>query len=215
MLGGEIIIGRLLAAAFVLLIAMTVHEFAHNYIGYRMGDPTPRDLGRLTLNPMVHINWLGWAMWVVIGFGILGSAPINEWRMRDRRWGFFWAVAAGPLSNLALAAFAALLYRFGIWQFELFRRTDFLFNFNQFMTLFFSLNLLLFVFNLLPFFPFDGWHMLRKLLPPREASILERYQQESFYIFLGLLVLSLLGFGILGAIYLPPYNFLARLLLGI
>ncbi len=211
----ELIIGELIASGFVLLIAMTIHEFAHNYVGYRMGDPTPRDLGRLTLNPMVHINWIGWAMWVVIGFGILGSAPINEWRMRDRRWGFFWAVAAGPLSNLALAAFAALLYRFGIWQFEIFQRTDFLFDFNQFMTLFFSLNLLLFVFNLLPFFPFDGWHMLRKLLPPREASLLERYQQESFYIFLGLLILSFVGLPILSSIYLPPFNFLVRILLGI
>ncbi len=212
--GLSVTIGRLLAAALVLLIAMTVHEFAHNYVGYRMGDPTPRDLGRLTLNPLVHINWLGWAMWVVIGFGILGSAPISEWRMRDRRWGYFWAVAAGPLSNLALAAFAALLFRLGIWRFEFFRPTDFIFNLNQFMTLFFNLNLLLFLFNLLPFFPFDGWHMLRKLLPPREASVLESYQQQSMFIFFGLLILSFIGFNIFGLVLNPPYTFFARLLLG-
>ncbi len=212
--GLSLTIGRLLAAALVLLIAMTVHEFAHNYVGYRMGDPTPRDLGRLTLNPFVHINWVGWAMWVVIGFGILGSAPISEWRMRDRRWGYFWAVAAGPFSNLALAALAALLFRLGIWRFEFFRPNELLFNFNQFMTLFFNLNLLLFLFNLLPFFPFDGWHMLRKLLPPREANVLERYQQESMYLFFGLLILSFVGLNIFGAVLNPPYTFIARLLLG-
>lgn len=213
LLGDTFNFARLIAYALVLLIAMTVHEFAHNYVGYRMGDYSVKD--RLTLNPLVHIYWIGWLMWVVIGFGILGTAPISEYRMRDKRWGYFWAVAAGPLSNLGLAAFAALLYRLGIWQFGIFGPRDFIPNFNQLMNAFFSLNLLLFIFNLLPVFPFDGWHMLRKLLPPREASILEQYQQESFYVFLGLILLSFIGIDIIGFIIGPPLSFFNRILLGI
>ena len=87
----------------VLGAAMTVHEFAHNFVAWKMGDEVPKLQGRLTLNPLVHINWIGWLMFAIIGFGILGSAPISPQRMRDPRKGFLAAVAAGPLSNLALA----------------------------------------------------------------------------------------------------------------
>jgi hypothetical protein len=111
---------------------MDIHEVAHNYVGYWMGDPTPREMGRLTLNPLVHINWIGWLMWVVIGFGILGSAPISEGRMRNRRWGFLAAVAAGPFSNLALAAVSALLFRIGLFHEVGFGQKDIIPNLNQF-----------------------------------------------------------------------------------
>ena len=92
---------------------MTIHEFAHNYIGWRMGDPEPARQGRLTLNPLVHINWIGWIMFAVIGFGILGSAPISPYRMplENRRWRWLAAVAAGPVSNLLLAIIFAIIIR--------------------------------------------------------------------------------------------------------
>ena len=96
----------------VLGIAMTLHEFAHNYVAWKMGDEAPKLQGRLTLNPLVHINWVGWLMFAIIGFGILGSAPISPGRMRDPRWGFLAAVAAGPFTNLALALIAGIILRF-------------------------------------------------------------------------------------------------------
>src|SRR3712207_3597023 len=74
----ELLIANLIA----LLLGMTLHEFAHCYVADLMGDPTPRSLGRLTLNPFVHIHWIGFLMFVLLGFGILGSAPISPWRMR-------------------------------------------------------------------------------------------------------------------------------------
>ena len=80
----------------VLGMAMTVHEFAHNFVAWKMGDEVPKLQGRLTLNPLVHINWVGWLMFAIIGFGILGSAQISPQRMRDPRRGFLAAVAAGP-----------------------------------------------------------------------------------------------------------------------
>lgn len=213
--GQPIVIAYLLSAALALLIAMTIHEFAHNYIGYRMGDPTPRDMGKLTLNPLKHIYWPGWLMWLIVGFGILGSAPISEARMRDRRWGFLLAVAAGPFSNLLIAVFVGILYRLNLWQYGFFGPRDIIPNFNQFMTVLLEFNLLLFVFNLLPVFPFDGWFVLIKLLPPRESYMVQRYQNEIMLVFLGLFLLSFVGVPVLSYIILPPISFLRRLVLGI
>ncbi|MCL4254539.1 MAG: site-2 protease family protein, partial [Anaerolineae bacterium] len=85
----------LLGALLGVLIGMTVHEFAHNYVAHLMGDPYPKRSGRLTLNPAVHIYWPGFIMFLLLGFGILGTAPISAQRMRNPRWGYLAAVAAG------------------------------------------------------------------------------------------------------------------------
>src|SRR5690606_41168026 len=103
----EGILGVLIAVG----IGMTIHEFAHNYVAHLMGDYVPAQQGRLTLNPFVHINWVGWLMFALIGFGILGSAPIAADRMRNPRWGYLAAVAAGPVSNLMLAAVFGIIFR--------------------------------------------------------------------------------------------------------
>ena len=105
-------LAEIIAVALAALVGMTVHEFAHCYVADRNGDPTPRSMGRITLNPLVHINWLGWAMWALVGFGILGSAPIEPRNLTRR--GYLAAVAAGPISNLLLALVFALPFRFGL-----------------------------------------------------------------------------------------------------
>jgi Zn-dependent protease len=217
--GDQLNFADLLTRALVLLISMAVHEFAHSYVGYRMGDPTPRDMGRLTLNPFVHINWFGWLMFVVIGFGILGSAPINENRMRDRRWGFLAAVAAGPLSNLLLAIICAIPFWLGMQPVRFFELRQIIPTLQQFLFFMVFWNVLLFIFNLLPFFPFDGWHIVRKLLPPELADTWEKYQRESSMVFFGLLILSFFGpyvglnFNILAQIINPPVSFLLNILI--
>lgn len=214
LLGGQFNLARLLSYALVMLIAMTIHEYAHNYVADKMGDPTPRQMKRLTLNPMVHIDWFGWLMWVVVGFGTLGYAIINPRYMRNQRWGYLLAVAAGPFSNLLLAAFAAILFRMGIWRFDYFGARDIIPNFNQIMTVWFSLNLLLFLFNLIPLYPLDGWKVLLMLLPPRESAQVARYERESYFVLIGLILLTLIGVGVLGWVINPPFNFLTRVLLG-
>jgi Zn-dependent protease len=179
----ELLIANLIA----LGLGMTLHEFAHNYVAWKMGDPEPARLGRLTLNPLVHINWIGWIMFAVLGFGILGSAPISPYRMprENRRWRWLTAVAAGPLANLLLAAVVAIIARFvGI---------EVLVSGNLLGTLLLQtiqLNVLLFVFNLLPLFPIDGWHIVYALLPPDLAETWQRHQKTSYYLFFGLLLLS-------------------------
>src|SRR5690606_34502 len=77
LLFGNFTLEGIISIVLAALIGMTIHEFAHNYVGYLMGDPVPAQQGRLTLDPRVHINWFGFAMFILIGFGILGQAPIS------------------------------------------------------------------------------------------------------------------------------------------
>ncbi len=205
-------IAELIARAIVLLVAMTVHEFAHAYVAFRMGDTTARDMGRMTLNPFVNINWMGYLMGVAIGFGFLGSAPVNESRMYNRRWGMLAAVIAGPISNLLLAAVCSIPFWFGLQPNLFFTQQDFIPSLSQLLTMMVELNLILFLFNLLPVFPLDGWLILLKLLPPDMSYRVARYQNEAYILFFILLLTSFVGLNILGAILGPPFTFLFRLL---
>ena len=206
----------------VLGVGMTVHEFAHNYVGWKMGDPVPKMQGRLTLNPLVHINWIGWLMFAIIGFGVLGSAPISPQRMRDPRWGFLAAVAAGPFSNLGIAVIAGILLRImdasqiGLISYfrpELIGGPMDIIAATLFAMVY--LNVLLFIFNLIPLFPIDGWHIVLTLLPgswlnrmqipvgiqqnlrplaeflTRPAFKWKEWQMASYYLFIGLIFISI------------------------
>jgi Zn-dependent protease len=209
---------QLIANLLALLIGMTIHEFAHNFVGDRMGDPTPRRLGRLTLNPFVHINWVGWLMFAILGFGILGSAPVSPYNMprENRRWRWLAAVGAGPVSNLLLALVIAIIVR-------LLGGVNGLLNLpDLFVTIIITLiqlNLLLFFFNLIPLFPIDGWHIVYSLLPPNLAYQWEKYKQTSQYIFFGLLLLSFVNIpgipNIFGLLVSQPTIATLRFLLGI
>ena len=226
---------------------MTIHEFAHNYVGWKMGDPTPKMQGRLTLNPLVHINWIGWLMFAIIGFGILGSAPISPQRMRDPRWGYLAAVAAGPFSNLGLALVFAILLRItglGITGFVAHSQPDSITSPATFLAAFLYAmvfwNVLLFVFNMIPFFPIDGWHIVLTLLPgswlnrmqipvviqqnlrplseflARPAFKWKDWQMLSYYVFMALIFLSVLpigGISPFGILIGQPTSALLRILL--
>jgi Zn-dependent protease len=172
-----LIIGILLA----VLIGMTVHEFAHNYVAHLMGDPVPAREGRLTFNPFVHIYWPGFIMFVLIGFGILGSAPVSAQRMRNPRWGYLASVAAGPFSNLLIAVvFSIPLQVVGLGPGMI----------SQILLMIVYFNVLLFIFNLLPLFPIDGWHIIYALLPPDLAYTWQRNAQMTQYVFFGLILWS-------------------------
>ncbi|GAB4524964.1 MAG: site-2 protease family protein [Anaerolineae bacterium] len=203
-------------AGFLLgaLIGMTVHEFAHNYVAHLMGDPVPAREGRLTLDPTVHIYWPGFLMFVLIGFGILGSAPISANRMRNPRWGYLAAVAAGPFSNLLLAViFGVIVQLIGLQRL--------VFNYVQVwevLQAIIVINIVLFLFNLLPLFPLDGWHMLLALLPPDQAYWWQRNAQTTQYVFMFILLLSFFplgGFDPFGIIIREPLNFILRTVLGL
>ena len=231
----------------VLGVAMTVHEFAHNFVAWKMGDEVPKLQGRLTLNPLAHINWVGWLMFAIIGFGILGSAPISANRMKDPRRGFLAAVAAGPFSNLGLALVFALLLRLSglsTYGFLVYRglepMTDALGMLAALLYAMVFWNLLLFVFNLIPLFPIDGWHIVLSLLPGswlnqmqipvvvqrslrplaeflmRPAFKWRDWQMASYYVFIALIFISVLplgGINPFGLFVARPTGALIRLLL--
>ena len=207
----------------------------------------PRKMGRLTLNPLVHINWVGWLMFAIIGFGILGSAPISPERMRDPRKGFLAAVAAGPFSNLALALVFAVMLRFsglsahGLLAYRgLEPMADPVSILAALLYAMVFWNILLFVFNLIPLFPIDGWHIVLSLLPGRWLNhlqipvVIQRslrplaeflmrpafkwrdWQMASYYVFIALIFISFLPFGGLSPFSLfigQPTGALLRLLL--
>lgn len=205
----ELILANVIAA----LLGMTIHEFAHCYVADRMGDPTARQMGRLTLNPFVHIHWLGFLMFVVAGFGILGTAPVNPRLMRNPRWGTLAAVGAGPVSNLLLAIVFGIIYRL--------LPLNLLGNAPIIMTIFFQIiimNIFLFLFNLIPLSPLDGYKIVLALLPPDLAYWWARNEQTTQYVFFGLILLSFVpiaGFSVLGMVIGPPARFLIGLIIGL
>lgn len=217
----DFLLAAIVGIVGALLIGMTVHEWAHNYVGYRMGDQNPKRLGRLTLNPLVHIYWPGFIMVLLIGFGVLGTAPISPYRMRNPRYGFLAAVAAGPISNLVVAIIAAVLLNFSGGQTEVLRAAFLGVNVSPLSYLGFALyfvvtfNILLFIFNLLPFAPLDGWSIVYTLLPPREADWWARNQQTSQFVFIALIFIgfAIPGFSPLSWIINPPMDFIMNLLL--
>jgi Zn-dependent protease len=214
-----------IATLLAVLVGMTIHEFAHNYVGHLMGDPNPARMGKLTLNPMAHINPLGFLMFALIGFGILGQAPVAAHRMRNPRWGYMASVAAGPLSNLLLAVVAAIILRLlGLNPYETILAVFRGVTNGPLDTLALLLgqivfwNVLMFVFNLLPVFPIDGWHIVLALLPPDLAYTWQKYAQTTNYILFGLIILSFLqipGLNILSLIVFQPAQSIALTLMGL
>jgi Zn-dependent protease len=182
---GELFIPLAIGILFAVLIGMTVHEWAHNYVAHLAGDPNPSREGRLTLDPMVHIYWPGFIMFVLIGFGILGTAPISANRMKNPRWGYLAAVAAGPFSNLLIAIVAGLVFRFVPISFWIEQEALF-----QVIRMIIVFNILLFIFNLLPLFPLDGWHITLTLLPAEQAYWWQRNAMMTQYVFFGLILAS-------------------------
>jgi Zn-dependent protease len=167
------------------LLAIILHEVAHGYVADRLGDPTARLLGRLTLNPFRHLDPIGTVAIFVFGFGWARPVPVNAGNLRNPRLDMIWVSLAGPLTNLALAGISVLLLR-GI---SLLEGTQ-LINGELFGELIsplrimaaFSLyiNVLLGIFNLLPIPPLDGGRVLVGILPGRYAVWLSRLEPFGF-----------------------------------
>jgi Zn-dependent protease len=203
------IISQLVAFAIVLG-SLTVHEWAHARTSDSLGDPTARMLGRVSFNPAVHIDLLGTIVLPLLaifsGLPILGWAkpvPVNMSRLRNPKRDFMIVAAAGPISNLVIAAVAALTFR-ALGGFAVTGEVLAV----QLLYMAVSINVLLAVFNLLPIPPLDGGNVLAGLLPDHMAGLLLMLRQYGFLILYGLLFT-----GILRRLLDPPQDFLLRLLL--
>lgn len=162
-----------------LIIGFTVHEFCHAAVAVKLGDSTPRLEGRMTLNPMAHIDWLGIVLFIFLGWGYARPVRTVPSNYKNRKWGSFFVSLAGPASNFFVAALLFginTLLPVGIW--------------SSFIYSGLSVNLTLCFLNLLPVPPLDGFHMLSALLPFKNYRVL--YALERYGILI-LLVLSFLG----------------------
>lgn len=163
-----------------LLIAFTIHEWAHALVALAFGDDTAKNQGRLSLNPLVHIDLFGMLMILIAGFGWAKPTPVNRFKLKKRRLGSVLVSIAGPISNLLLAIVGVGLY-------ALFLNYSF-FTYGSitetFLMIFVELNLVLFVFNLIPIPPLDGYQILVEFLPMSARVKLEPVERYAMLIFL-------------------------------
>ena len=172
-----------------VVIAFTVHEFAHAYTAWKFGDPTARNQGRLTLNPVKHIDPIGMLLIVIAGVGWARPVPVNRYHFKNPRLAGVLVSIAGPVSNLLLAAIGAFLYFLLLSLGVLDGAGDILMRLlNQFV----YFNVLLFVFNLLPIPPLDGYRIIEDLVPVHTRAKMTQYEQYGTLIFL-ILVITPLG----------------------
>jgi Zn-dependent protease len=211
-------IPTLISRIFVLLTAFAVHEFAHAWTADRFGDPTPRNNGRLTLNPMAHLDPMGSLMLIVVGFGWAKPVPVNPYALARRSSAaMMWVSLAGPASNLLMALIAAIPFQLGLVSaFAAFTNPgEILPSLDKLLFEFVYINLLLMLFNLIPLAPLDGEKILYYLLPVSGQKFMDSIRPYGPMILLAVLFLGpLLGFNIIGSIIGPPLSALISVLTG-
>jgi len=206
----DIDIAQLFIAFLVLLFSLTVHESAHAWTAYRLGDPTAKLLGRVSLNPLVHIDPVGTILFPIIAFvtrlpliGWAKPVPVNQRQLRHPKRDYMLVAAAGPASNLVLAIIAAVVLR------QLPLTTDNIANLDVSGPLAIitsqtiGINVLLAVFNMIPIPPLDGGNVLAGLLPGRLGDVFDYLRPYGF-----LIIYIMMLTGALGSLIGPTYYFL-------
>jgi Zn-dependent protease len=218
----DLLVPALIVVGIMLLVAFPIHEFAHAFAAYRLGDGTAKLFGRLTLNPVVHFDPLGGTLLAItviasalsgsfFGFGWAKPTPVNPMNLRAGRWGEAIVAAAGPASNFVLAVAGALPLRYIIAT-----QMDVPELFFNFLFLFVYINLILMVFNFLPIPPLDGSKVLFAFLDPMtERRIRPVLEQYGFLILLLAIFPLFGGQSLLGMVFGTVVDPIFRLLVGV
>ncbi|MCL2248471.1 MAG: site-2 protease family protein [Oscillospiraceae bacterium] len=196
--------------AIPALICITVHELAHGFVAYRLGDDTAKNMGRLTLNPIKHIDPIGLAMILVIGFGWAKPVPVNMANFKNPKAGMALTALAGPLSNITLAFIVILIFILlpsphgGLGVLYRFTEASIL---SQIIIRMAILNVALAIFNMLPMPPLDGSKILFSVLPENLYYKLMRYERYGMIVLLAIMLLgTFTGINIIGNIVSAPAN---------
>ena len=180
----------IIVRAIVLLTAIPVHEAAHAYVADKLGDPTAKYMGRLTLNPMAHFDLMGSVAMILFGIGWAKPVPINPLKFKDQKKGMAISAAAGPISNVIVAAISLAIAKI-IWY------ASYVTGVNTVITTLYTIfrsmsfiNISLAIFNLIPIPPFDGSRIFNYFLPDKFYFKIMEYER---YIFLALFVVLFTG----------------------
>ena len=200
-----------------IFIALTFHEFAHAYVAFRLGDPTAKLNGRLTLNPLAHLDPMGTIMLFLFRFGWAKPVPVDPRNLKNPKRDMLWISAAGPLMNMLLAVVSGIAIR-------IFLATDLAYSspqsnmgtLFQMLSLSLQINLVLAFFNLLPIPPLDGSKIFAGLLPDRYAHQIYMVERKGPMILFGIIIFGMItGVHILGMLIHPFVNVFYSLFAGI
>ncbi len=202
-----------LMAVPAVLFAITIHEYAHGWVADKLGDPTARLMGRLTLNPLAHLDPIGALMLILVRIGWAKPVPVNPYNLKNPKRDMIWISLAGPLTNLA-AAFAfgtilRLIIASGI------KLEGWLTPVALLLLFGLIIDIALAVFNFIPIPPLDGSKVLAGLLPPRWAYAYLKYERFGPFVLIGVILLSqLFGIDLLGHLITPALGFFVKLFTG-
>jgi len=210
-------IQNILLRAPGILIGLTIHEFSHGFAAYLRGDPTAKNAGRLSLNPLSHLDFFGTLMLIFGPFGWAKPVPVNFYNLRNPRWDSAIVSIAGPASNIICAAVIGLFLRF--INVDLFHSSKEIIYLLMILKIAYIINIGLSFFNLLPIPPLDGSHIVLSFLPP---SKVQTYLSYTRYVPIIFLILIFIEFSfkiktislILFPLFIPYYRFWNYLFLG-
>lgn len=162
-----------------VFLAMTFHEYAHAFVAYKMGDPTPKFQGRLTLDPLAHVDWIGFISFALFGFGWAKPVQVNPDNFRNKRVGDILVSFAGPLANITLAILTYFVFLILLYVIPAFPDIG-----SRIIDNIIWFNIVFSILNLIPIPPFDGYHILKALLKARPYMFFMQYERYGLLVLL-------------------------------